>query len=63
MELDPTKRLSAKEGLQHEFFTNPVEHDVVWGGPADDHAPSEDEGEEDEDEAEGEAEKDEMAML
>lgn len=25
LELDPTKRLSAKEALQHEFFTGPVE--------------------------------------
>jgi cell division control protein 7 len=25
MELDPTKRLSAKQALQHEFFTDPVE--------------------------------------
>jgi cell division control protein 7 len=32
MELNPNKRLSAKEALQHEFFTKPVEHDVEWGG-------------------------------
>jgi len=31
MELDPYKRLSAKEALQHEFFTDPVDHDVEWG--------------------------------
>lgn len=28
MELDPTKRLSAKEALNHEFFTNPVEDEI-----------------------------------
>ena len=34
MELDPTKRLSAKEGLQHPFFTSPKDHDdLCWGGP------------------------------
>ena len=32
MELNPNKRLSAKEALAHEFFTKPVEHDVQWGG-------------------------------
>jgi cell division control protein 7 len=32
MELNPNKRLSAKEALGHEFFTKPVEHDVEWGG-------------------------------
>ncbi|KAL4924657.1 serine/threonine protein kinase CDC7 [Aspergillus undulatus] len=35
MELDPSKRLSAKEAMQHEFFTNPIDHDVEWGGPED----------------------------
>ncbi|KAL3470190.1 kinase-like domain-containing protein [Aspergillus californicus] len=35
MELDPYKRLSAKDALQHEFFTSPIEHDVEWGGPED----------------------------
>jgi len=28
LELDPSKRLSAKEALQHEFFTAPVEDEV-----------------------------------
>ena len=32
LELDPQKRLSAKEALQHEFFTDPMDHDVEWGG-------------------------------
>jgi cell division control protein 7 len=44
MELDPSKRLSAKDALQHEFFTNPIDHDVEWGGPED----SADSGREDE---------------
>ncbi|KKA25745.1 Cell cycle protein kinase [Rasamsonia emersonii CBS 393.64] len=60
MELDPTKRLSAREALQHEFFTDPIDHDVEWGG----HPESNDEGGEssgdDDEAAEG---RDEMAML
>ncbi|KAK2757857.1 hypothetical protein FQN54_004263 [Arachnomyces sp. PD_36] len=28
MELDPAKRLSAKEALRHEFFTHPVEDEI-----------------------------------
>ncbi|PGH16099.1 CDC7 protein kinase [Polytolypa hystricis UAMH7299] len=33
MELDPAKRLSAKEALRHEFFTQPEkEDDLPWGG-------------------------------
>ncbi|KAL4882330.1 kinase-like domain-containing protein [Aspergillus karnatakaensis] len=35
MELDSSKRLSAKDALLHEFFTNPIDHDVEWGGPED----------------------------
>ncbi|SPB51955.1 Complex 1 protein (LYR family) protein [Aspergillus niger] len=58
MELDPYKRLSAKEALQHEFFTDPIDHDVEWGGDPDDSA---DTGEEDEDKDDGEA--DEVAMI
>ncbi|OJJ84103.1 serine/threonine protein kinase CDC7 [Aspergillus glaucus CBS 516.65] len=58
MELDPHKRLSAKEALQHEFFTDPRDHDVAWGG----HPDSGDSGEEDEGEVEQD-EADEVAML
>ncbi|OGE54201.1 hypothetical protein PENARI_c006G10924 [Penicillium arizonense] len=56
MELDPSKRLSAADALQHEFFTNPVHHDVEWGGNPEESADS---AEEDE----GEDEADEVAML
>ncbi|KAE8148809.1 kinase-like domain-containing protein [Aspergillus avenaceus] len=57
MELDPYKRLSAKEALQHEFFTDPIEHDVEWGGHPEDSADSvEEEGGKDE-------EADEVAMI
>jgi len=58
MELDPSKRLSASEALQHEFFVNPILHDVEWGGHPDDSADSaeEDGGGEDE-------EVDEVAMV
>ncbi|KAL4864968.1 hypothetical protein BDV12DRAFT_175358 [Aspergillus spectabilis] len=56
MELDSSKRFSAKDALQHEFFTNPIDHDVEWGGPEDsaDSAREGDKGcdEEDEDEDE-----------
>ncbi|CAG7997103.1 unnamed protein product [Penicillium salamii] len=55
MELDPSKRLSAADALQHEFFTDPVHHDVEWGGNPEESADS---GEEDE-----EDEADEVAML
>lgn len=58
MELDPHKRLSAKEALQHEFFMDPKDHDVAWGG----HPDSGDSGEEDEGEGEQD-EADEVAML
>ncbi|KKK15641.1 hypothetical protein P175DRAFT_0505346 [Aspergillus ochraceoroseus IBT 24754] len=52
MELDPYKRLSAKEALQHEFFTTPMDHDVEWGGPEDSaDSIAEDEGDKEEDEA------------
>ncbi|KAL1962795.1 hypothetical protein VTN77DRAFT_9164 [Rasamsonia byssochlamydoides] len=61
MELDPTKRLSAREALQHEFFTDPIDHDVEWGG----HPESNDEGGESDgdDEEAAEEGRDEMAML
>lgn len=56
MELDPTKRLSAKEALQHPFFTSPKDHDVEWGGPESaESAAGDDE--------EGEGEDDEVAMV
>lgn len=32
MELDPHKRLSAKQALAHPFFTNPEIEDLPWGG-------------------------------
>ncbi|KAJ6111618.1 hypothetical protein N7523_007679 [Penicillium sp. IBT 18751x] len=57
MELDPSKRLSAEEALQHEFFTNPIHHDVEWGGHPEESAES------GEDEDGGEDEVDEVAML
>ena len=59
MELDPYKRLSAREALQHEFFTNPIEHDVEWGGLPEDSADTgeDEEGDRDDDEA------DEVAMV
>lgn len=60
MELDPSKRLSAKEALQHEFFVDPIDHDVSWGGvplSPDDGGRSSDDGD---NQGEG---KDEMAML
>ncbi|KAJ5613478.1 hypothetical protein N7528_007132 [Penicillium herquei] len=59
MELDPSKRLSAEEALQHEFFTNPVHHDVEWGGNPEESGDSAEE----EEEAEDEADDDEVAML
>ncbi|KAE8395399.1 hypothetical protein ETB97_003108 [Aspergillus alliaceus] len=58
MELDPYKRLSARDALQHEFFTDPIEHDVEWGGHPED---SGDSGEEDE--ADKDDEPDEVAMI
>lgn len=30
MELDPAKRLSAKEALRHEFFTDPIMEDHIY---------------------------------
>ncbi|KAJ5965996.1 hypothetical protein N7481_012710 [Penicillium waksmanii] len=56
MELDPSKRLSAEEALQHEFFVDPIHHDVEWGGNPE----SGDSGEE---EDAGDDEADEVAML
>jgi cell division control protein 7 len=59
LELDPQKRLSAKEALQHEFFTDPVDHDVEWGGyPESQDESGESSGNEVQDER-----GDEMAML
>ncbi|KAI9928064.1 hypothetical protein AWENTII_012267 [Aspergillus wentii] len=58
MELDPYKRLSAKDALQHEFFTDPIDHDVEWGGNPEDSPDTGDEDEGDEDD-----EADEVAML
>jgi len=58
MELDPTKRLSAAEALNHEFFTDPVLQDLKWGGHPEEGSVDSDE----EDEA-GEEEADEVAML
>ncbi|KAJ5922628.1 hypothetical protein N7516_010331 [Penicillium verrucosum] len=55
MELDPSKRLSAADALQHEFFTDPVHHDVEWGGNPEESAESGEEEEEDD--------ADEVAML
>ncbi|KAF9887129.1 hypothetical protein FE257_010504 [Aspergillus nanangensis] len=59
MELDPYKRLSAKDALHHEFFTDPIDHDVEWGGPPDDSADSgeENDGDKEDDEV------DEVAMI
>lgn len=59
MELDPYKRMSAKEALQHEFFTEPIEHDVEWGGHPDDSADTGEDGEGDREEEEA----DEVAMV
>lgn len=57
MELDPSKRLSAEEALDHEFFTDPIHHDVEWGGHP------EESGDSGEGEDVGEDEADEVAML
>lgn len=43
MELDPAKRLSAKEALRHEFFTDPIEDELY-----EDEEGEGEEGEEDE---------------
>ncbi|KAE8131297.1 kinase-like domain-containing protein [Aspergillus pseudotamarii] len=58
MELDPYKRLSARDALQHEFFTDPIEHDVEWGGNPEDSADSVEE-----DDADKDDEADEVAMI
>ncbi|KAE8348196.1 kinase-like domain-containing protein [Aspergillus coremiiformis] len=57
MELDPHKRLGASDALQHEFFTDPIEHDVEWGGPPEDSADS------GEDEVDKDDDADEVAMI
>ncbi|PLB39379.1 serine/threonine protein kinase CDC7 [Aspergillus candidus] len=57
MELDPYRRLSAKEALQHEFFTDPIDHDVEWGGNPDDS------GDTGEDDGDKDGEADEVAMV
>ncbi|KAI9040500.1 serine/threonine protein kinase CDC7 [Aspergillus affinis] len=59
MELDPYKRMSAKEALQHEFFTEPIVHDVPWGGNPDDSPDTGEEGERDKEEEDA----DEVAMV
>ncbi|RAH48396.1 serine/threonine protein kinase CDC7 [Aspergillus brunneoviolaceus CBS 621.78] len=61
MELDPNKRFSAKEALQHEFFTDPIDHDVEWGGNPDDSGDTGEEGYREDDEADDAA--DEVAMI
>lgn len=48
MELEPQKRPSAKEALEHPFFTQPKDHDVEWGGPSANGDNEEAEGEDDE---------------
>ncbi|KAH8428915.1 serine/threonine protein kinase CDC7 [Aspergillus melleus] len=58
MELDPYKRMSAKEALQHEFFTQPISHDVPWGGHPEDSADTGEDGE-----GEREEDADEVAMV
>lgn len=66
MELNPHKRLSAKEALRHEFFTrpiddnNPVDDDMVWGGYETERADSgDDQDEEDEEDEEEDEDEDE----
>lgn len=60
MELDPRRRLSAKEALNHEFFTDPIDHDVEWGGNPDDSGGS---SEEEDGNGEDDPEADEVAMV
>jgi cell division control protein 7 len=60
MELDPSKRVSAKEALQHEFFTDPIDHDIEWNGPTESQDESGESAESEEVLDEG---GDEMAML
>lgn len=48
MELEPQKRPSAKEALEHPFFTQPKDHDVEWGGLSAHGDNEEAEGEDDE---------------
>ncbi|OQE29855.1 hypothetical protein PENSTE_c002G07241 [Penicillium steckii] len=56
MELDPSKRFSAEEALEHEFFTAPTYHDVEWGGQPES-------AESGEDEDAGDDAADEVAMV
>lgn len=56
MELDPSKRFSAEEALEHEFFTTPTYHDVEWGGQPES-------AESGDDEDAGDDEADEVAMV
>lgn len=60
MELDPSKRLSAKEALQHEFFLDPINHDVSWGGEP---GSADDDRERSSEESDNQEGKDEMTML
>ncbi|EPS26573.1 hypothetical protein PDE_01510 [Penicillium oxalicum 114-2] len=62
MELDPSKRLSAEEALEHEFFTEPILHDVEWGGHPEENSFDE-EDEMDEEAAAAAEEVDELEML
>ncbi|KAJ5469459.1 Cell cycle serine/threonine-protein kinase hsk1 [Penicillium diatomitis] len=66
MELDPSKRLSAEEALEHEFFTEPILHDVEWGGhPEEESVDSEEANERamDEEAAAAAEEVDELEMI
>lgn len=47
LEYDPAKRFTAKEALRHEFFTDPDDDDLPWGGEVVDKDPNkvEDNGE------------------
>lgn len=59
MELDPYKRMSAKDALEHEFFTDPMDHDVEWGGHPEDSADTGEDGEGDREDEDA----DEVAMV
>jgi cell division control protein 7 len=60
MELDPEKRLSAKEALRHEFFEKPIDHDIEWGGVPES---VEESGDSTGDDRQQEGAKDEVDML